>query len=268
MRIAISGTSNMGKSTLIKDFLAKWPAFRAETMSYRDLFKIEDNSQKIQNHSKHTNKDTQWKILNVMVDELQKYKKTDKVVFDRCPLDNLVYSLWSCDKKTSDIDEEFIQKCIPIVKESFKMLDIIFLLPITRAAPVPVEENGVRETDEIYRTEIDHLFKGLYKQYALGLGRTPFFPADDCPAIIEIFGNRQERLEMMKLYLDADGDLIGGDVNAADNLFNPQNLEAMANLLTSQKKDAKLEKDYKQEIDNIKKFVKQGTSKPLKGKRR
>lgn len=251
MRIAISGTANQGKSTLINDFLQSWPNYNRESSDYRALLK----EQKLP-HSKKTNKEVQWKILNLMVDELQKYKKTDNVIFDRCPLDNLVYSLWCCEKKKGKIDEKFISKCIPVVKESMRNLDIIFFLPITKAAPVPIEENGVRETDEVYVKEIDALFKSLNNQYRHGLGRTPFFPPDDCPAIIEIFGNPVERIQMIKWYIDSEGDLIGGDVNSPDNIFNPGNMDEMARLLESQKQLQSQEIALAGELAKIKDFVK------------
>lgn len=255
MRIAISGTANQGKSTLIADFLKNWPNYKLQDTDYRAILKEESLP-----HSKKTTQDVQWKILNVMVEELQKHKKGSNVVFDRCPLDNLVYSLWSCDKKKGKIDEEFISKCIPVVKESLRHLDIIFFLPITKVAPVEIKENGVRETDEVYVKEIDALFKSLINQYKYGLNRTPFFPKDDCPAIIEIFGNPIERIQMIKWYLDNDGDLIGGDVNSSDNLFNPENLNEMAKLLESQKKKQKDEVAYAGEIAKIKDFVKKTKS--------
>lgn len=251
MRIAISGTANQGKSTLIRDFLEKWPNYKTESKTYRELIK----EQKLP-HSKKATKESQWKILNLMVEELQKYNKNDYVLFDRCTLDNLVYSLWCCEKGKGKIDDKFISKCIPVVRESLKLLDIIFFLPITKVAPVKLEDNGTRETDEVYVKEIDALFKSLTQQYSLNLGRTPFFPADDCPGIIEIFGNPLERIEMIKWYIDAEGDLIGGDVNSPDNLFNPQNLDEMKKLLESQKNLQGQEIALAREYAKIKDFVK------------
>jgi hypothetical protein len=251
MRIAVSGTSNQGKSTLINDFLVNWPHYKLVNTDYRSILKTEKLP-----HSKRTNKDTQWRILNLMVDEMQKYKKQDNVLFDRCTLDNIVYSLWSCDKKKGKIDEAFITKCIPIVRESMSLLDIIFFIPITKAAPINIVDNGVRETDDVYIKEIDALFKSLCMQYKYNLGRTPFFPADDSPGIIEIFGNPVERIEMVKWYIDAEGDLIGGDVNSPDNLFNPQNLEEMGKLLESQKTLKENEVALAGELAKIKDFVK------------
>ncbi|NDB80742.1 hypothetical protein EB155_12855, partial [archaeon] len=88
MRIAISGTACQGKSTLIKDFLEKWPQYTSPEKTYRDII-----TEKGLKHSSITNQETQWEILNFMIDELQKYSKEDKVIFDRCPLDNIIYSI-------------------------------------------------------------------------------------------------------------------------------------------------------------------------------
>ena len=251
MRIAISGTANQGKSTLIRDFVANWPMYKVGGNSYRDYIKKNKSP-----HSKKTNKETQWKYLNLIIDDLQKFNKDDYVIFDRCALDNLVYSLWACDKQVGRIDDKFIEKCIPIVKESYKHLDILFFLPITKAAPVPIVENGTRETDETYVKEIDALFKSMMQQYQHNLGRTPFFPADDCPGMIEIFGTPEERIGMVKWYIDVEGDLIGGDVNAADNLFNPENISEMEALIASQKAIKDQEVAMASELAGIKDFVK------------
>ena len=90
MRLSVSGTSCLGKSTFVHDFLEEWPMYTAPDISYRELL-----SEKGLPHSKATNEDTQWAILNCMIDEMQKYDKDSKVIFDRCPLDNLVYTMYA-----------------------------------------------------------------------------------------------------------------------------------------------------------------------------
>lgn len=244
MRIAISGTANMGKSTLISDMIATWPSYTTETFTYRSNLKDK-------NHSSKTNKDTQWDILNQIVDGMGKYKKGDKVVFDRCSLDNLVYTMWAYQKQTSDIDKDFVDKCIPIVKNSLKNLDMIIFLPITKAAPVAIVDNGTREVDPVYIKEIDNLFKALTIQYKHNFGRNPFFPSDDCPGVVEIFGNPQERIAMLKYYLDVDGDLIGGH---SANFIDPSNKNEMVDLLKTQEAQHKSESAYKAELEKIKEF--------------
>ena len=98
MRIAICGTSNIGKSTLIRDFLNEWDMYGREVKTYRDVL-----NEKNLPHSKKTTKESQKAILDYMVDTLKEFKKGDKVIFDRCPLDNLVYSMWAMSQEDSDI---------------------------------------------------------------------------------------------------------------------------------------------------------------------
>lgn len=216
MRIAISGTACQGKSTLIKDFLEKWPNYKTLDKSYRDV--ITDQGLE---HSSSTNKDTQWAILNFMIDEFQKTNKDDKIIFDRCPLDNIVYSIWSEAKKESDVDEEFIKKCMPLVRESLRFVDIIFFTPITKVAPVELEEGDLRDTNKKYIEEIDNIFKAVHRDY-MNNQKSTFFVEDDRPAIIEVFGNRKERIELIKLYLDNDGDFI-----EPGNIITPEEIEEM-----------------------------------------
>ena len=204
MRIAISGTACQGKTTLIKDFLREWDMYSTPAKTYRDYL-----SENNLTHSKETTKDTQWDILNFMVDTLQQYSKGDKVIFDRCPLDNMVYSLWAYEKSINDIDDEFIKKCIPVVRESLRFLDVIFFVPITKAAPVAIEEDEMRETDKLYIEEVDNIFKGIERQYLQGQKASPFLPNEECPAIVDVFGNREQRLHLIRQYIDAEGDLMG-----------------------------------------------------------
>ena len=246
MRLAISGTGCQGKSTLIKDFLSEWPNYNTESKTYREII----SSEKLP-HSKETTKESQWKILNHMIDEMQTFSPDDHVIMDRCPIDNLVYSLWCFEKGVGDIDKEFIDKCIPLVCESMRQLDIIFFIPITKAAPVEIEDDGLRETDEVYIKEIDNIFKMIGAQHYQNNGRNPFFPKDDAPGWIEVFGSREMRIAMIKQYLDVDGDLIGGHEEAPQpEIINPHDYKPvdetaakMENLVEAQKEAQKTEQE-------------------------
>jgi hypothetical protein len=188
-----------------------------------------------------------------MIDEMQTFNPDDNVIMDRCPIDNLVYSLWCLEKGVGDIDEEFITKCIPLVSESMRHLDVIFFLPITKFNNIKIEDDGVRETDPNYIKEIDHIFKAIQAQYQQHPQENPFFPKDDSPALIEVFGSRHERIEMVKLYIDIDGDVIEGDQS---ELFNSENLTAMEELLKSQELSVKNEKALFEQREQIKEFNK------------
>lgn len=207
MRLAISGTACQGKTTLLNAFLDNWKMYSTPETSYRDVIKKSS-------HSKQTNQDTQWAILNHMLDSLEKYTKDDYVIFDRCPLDNLIYTMWAHHKDGENIDEHFVEKCIPIVRESMKMLDIIFVIPITNVAQEQIEDDGKRETDAEYINEIDNFFKAFYNNWATG--DTRFFPKEDRAALIEIFGTTEERVKLMEFYVNEQGNMYGEDETLVD----------------------------------------------------
>lgn len=207
MRLAISGTAAQGKTTLLNAFLENWNMYVTPEKSYRSFIKGDK-------HSMNTNKDTQWEILNHMIDEMEKYSAEDHVIFDRCPLDNLVYTMWAYHKEVGDIDELFVEKCIPIVRESMKLLDVIFIIPITNVAQDDIEEDGVRETDAEYISEIDNFFKAMYTNWSKEDGR--FFPKEDRAALVEIFGSTEERIKMLEFYINENGNMFGEDESLVD----------------------------------------------------
>jgi len=225
MRIAISGSACQGKTTLVNDFIKNWPIYKKSEESYRKVIKEEKLG-----INKNVNRDGQWKILNCLVDDMQKSSTEGYVLFDRCPLDNLIYSLWSFEANSSDIDKDFIDKCIPVVKESLKLLDVILFLPVTKVAPVKIELKEDRETDTVFIKEIDNIFKAMERQYMIN-GGEPFFCKDDKPALIEIFGSPEERIKMIELYLAKNGDLV----DEQESVLSNENLDLMESLLYAQK---------------------------------
>lgn len=239
MRIAISGSACQGKTTLINDFIKQWPMYKRSEETYRKI--IKKKNAKI---NKEGTKDSQWEILNAMFNDLQNTTSEDFIIYDRCCLDNIVYSLWHNAKQTSDIDDEFIKKCISIVQQSMHFIDIIFFLPITRVAPVPITPKKHRETDPEYIKEIDNIFKVISHGLST-TGKSPFFPDEDRPPIIEIFGSPEERIEMVKLYLNHEGKLI----DDSKSIFSTENIDQMEALLRAQKQ-AHVEEKEEQKFYN------------------
>jgi len=216
MKIAISGTHCTGKSTFIRDFIKNWPNYETPKESYRNLIK-----KKKLPHSKQGTEKGQRLILDALCEQLQKYSKTDNVIFDRCVLDNLAYSSWlNLNGKVSD---KFLDETRIIVREALKMLDIVFFIPLTPIAPVSFEKDELREEDLIYREEIDNIFKIFVHSYNQKDGRV--FDASDAPPIIEIFGNPQERIKLMEMYLDKEGNAFGEETS----LISDITLEEAAN---------------------------------------
>lgn len=232
MRIAFSGTANTGKTTLVRDFLTMWPMYSTPEKSYRNIIIDNDIS-----HSKHVTKEGQKAILDFMIDQMKGKTSEDNVVYDRCPLDNIVYSMWANEKGISDIDDAFISKCIKDVRESVKDLDIIFWVPYNES--IAISRDGMRETDVDYIKEINNIFEVIYNQYLYN-DKFVMFDKEDRPAIIPIFtADRFLRIKDIANYIDMSGDVVEPDdswMQELQNVAEPENAqEAVEDLLKQQK---------------------------------
>jgi GTPase SAR1 family protein len=202
MKIAFMGAPNVGKSTLIENFLKQWPMYKKPKVTYRDLVKKENLSV-----NKNGTKESQKAILNALVDEAQQAVASEDrfIVFDRCVVDNIAFSLWHYAKETPGFTTEFIIDSKAIAAMALKYFDIIFYLPLRKE--IPVEQKELRETDETFREEIDNIFASLVSSYEKNT--KAFFPDEDCPAVIRLDGPADMRLPQLKLYIKDDGTGFG-----------------------------------------------------------
>ena len=204
MRITVCGCSGIGKTTFIQDFLKNWPSYKSSGATYRDLIKSKGLTL-----NKEGNKESQSIILDCLLDEALKYKKTDNVIHDRGTLDNLVYTLWLKAKDKGGIDDTFIQKTFQMVKQSMFFYDVIFYIPYDDTT-ITTEKRENRETDKEYNMELDNFFKAIHSMYYdKNEYLFPFKDPSGVPALIEIFGSPIERIELAKLYIDPDGNEFG-----------------------------------------------------------
>jgi hypothetical protein len=212
MKIAVVGTQCIGKSTYIKDFLNKWSMYKTPEKSYRDLIKEKNIP-----INKIGTEESQQLILDFLIDQATQYSKEENVIFDRCILDNLAYSSWL--HLNDKVSEKFLDTSRIIVRESLKLFDIIFFLPITKTSPVKIVEDGIRDTDPVYREEIDNIFKAFYQSYLQADGRV--FPTSDSPAFIEIFGSQEQRIALTGLYITDIGNAYGDKESLLSDIITP-----------------------------------------------
>jgi predicted ATPase len=204
MRIGISGTQNIGKSTVIKDFLHRWGMYTTPEKTYRDVL-----VEKGLPCNKKTTPETQTIIMNHLCDSIMNSDKSSNIITDRTPYDALAYSLWAHAKGIDGFDDEFIQTQMTLAREASTYYDIIFHIPIVEGYDVDLVDDDLRDTNPEFRVEIHNIFSAIFASYYKQEG--PFFKWSDCPAIIEIFGSRTERMEMIKLYVSDSGDAFGED---------------------------------------------------------
>ena len=128
MRIAISGSHSLGKSTVVRDWL-------------------------------NSNPDYLWE------DEPYRYSSiTDNVIFDLCPVDYLAYSQYTAETGKTDIDSDFVLSMVDAVRESLDHLDILAFVPSSIEWPVLIEEDGIRPLDVEYRDSVDLILKKIYRE--------------------------------------------------------------------------------------------------------
>lgn len=210
MKIAISGTSCTGKTTYIKDFLKKWPMYATSTSTYREILK-----EKKLSHSSEGTEESQRIILNYLVDQAIESCKKDHIILDRCVLDNFVYTTWLF--LNEKVSEKFLEETRTLTRETLKLYDIIFFIPLTKVAPIEFVEDSLRDPNPVYREEIDNIFKAYMSSYLKSDGK--IFPSEDCPAVIEIFGNPRERIKLTELYITEKGEPFGEDQSLISDIY-------------------------------------------------
>lgn len=186
MRIAVSGTHFIGKSTLIEDFIKAHPDYKCEIEPY---YKLQD--EKSMELSLEPSLDSLLEQLDYSIDQINKFSNEQNVIFDRCPVDFIAYAMCVTDQDSIDIADTEVSERFPEVKDALNNLDLILFLPITK-------ENSIEYTEEnpAYRKAADKCFKKIYRDDICDI-----FPRYSHPRIIEISGNRITRLKTLESYL-------------------------------------------------------------------
>jgi hypothetical protein len=195
MRIAISGSHSLGKSTVVNEWVAKNPAFLREEEPYRALglygpyeILFRDASTKLHNGIQ----------MYYNISRIYRYGEyTDNVIFDRAPVDYIAYSQYTANQGSTDIDDAFVESMVPAVRESMDHLDILAFVPKSDAWPVEMEADGIRPVDHAYRDEVDAIFKQIYRE-----GRFQVLPERNRPLLVELWGPREQRLNQLQAAMD------------------------------------------------------------------
>lgn len=190
MRIAVSGTHFMGKSTLIEDFINKHPHYKCESEPY---YKLQDET--VMELSLEPSLESFLEQLDYSITQLNEYANEQNIIFDRCPVDFLAYAMCVLEQDCLDINESEVSEKFDDVKEALNNLDLIIFLPITNENPIEYTEE-----DADYRRAVDTCFKKIYRDDLYDI-----FPSYRHPQIIEISGNRIVRLKKLENSLLNEG---------------------------------------------------------------
>ena len=187
MRIAISGTHCIGKTTFIRDFLNIYPEYMYEEEPYYQLQ---------EKHGIEFSEDPSLEDfieqLDYSLERLDFYAAQANVIFERCPIDFVAYSMYLLHQEGMTLEDTHVSEMFPEIKEALKNLDLIIFLPMTKEHPIicPESENGS------YRRAVDAVLKKIYRDDLLD-----FFPNHAHPHLIEIWGNPKERMKKLEFYL-------------------------------------------------------------------
>jgi len=188
MRIAVSGTHSVGKSTLVWDLIKAFPGYVREEEPYRALCKIYPIKFG-QDSTRYCNGLQVYYALG----RAQTYPKKARVIYDRCPVDFIPYSMYTARKGKTDIDRAFVKSLVEPVRQSLRSLDLIVFVPISTRHPIHLENDGIRPLDKEYRSEVDRDFKRVYRTALYDLFKEP-----GAPRVVEITGSREDRVAQLR----------------------------------------------------------------------
>ncbi|MDA0251402.1 MAG: AAA family ATPase [Actinomycetota bacterium] len=198
MRIAVTGSHSLGKSTVVNDWVAARDGYLREEEPYRALGLFGPYEILFRDASTRLHNGIQ---LYYSVSRVHRYASSaTDVIFDRAPVDYLAYSQFTADCGTTDIDDEFVQSMVPAVRESLDHLDILAFVPGSERWPVEMEADGIRPVDLDYRDRVDAIFKEIYRD-----GRFGVLPAENAPLLVELVGPREQRLEQLQSAISQRG---------------------------------------------------------------
>ena len=115
MRIAVSGTHGVGKSTLIDEFLRLHPEFEHEPEPYAVL--VEDYGEEF---SEEPTVEDFLRQLEFNLERLVQHG--ENVIYERCPLDFLAY--------LNALDANLSEALLKRISDAMRQLDLIVYLPL------------------------------------------------------------------------------------------------------------------------------------------
>ncbi|MGD9592385.1 MAG: AAA family ATPase [Candidatus Berkiella sp.] len=186
MRIAVSGTHFIGKSTFIAEFVKKHPEYRSEVEAY---YLLQD--QKPMELSLEPSLDSLLEQLDCSIDQLNKSANQQNIIFDRSPVDYLAYAMHILEEDHISVHDSEISERFEDIKAALNHLDLIVFMPISN-------ENSIEYTEENpeYRKAVDKCFKKIYRDDIWDI-----FPSYNHPKIIEMTGDRHNRIAKIQKFI-------------------------------------------------------------------
>lgn len=170
MKIGLCGTMSVGKTTLVNAL--------KETEQFKDYMFRTERSKYLMEQGIPLNTDSTLKGQTVFLAERCAELIQPDIITDRTVLDVIAFTMNA--KSIPYQDKEIFEN---YAKEFIREYDYIFYIsPIG----LPIEDNGVRETDEHYRDIIDFSINSLIRKYSYLMDN-----------VMEIKGSTDERIKQI-----------------------------------------------------------------------
>ncbi len=184
----MSGAHGTGKSTLIAAFLSERPGYAHEP----EAFELLGDDVELSASEGPTAEGLQL-LLEHAIATLAPYEPGARVVFERSPVDYLAYAVASRSWPKGE-RVRFLRRFVPVVRRSLRRLDLIALVPVSRAGPPPRSDESPR-----FRRRVDEALRRALIDDDLGL-----FEQGQSPAVVELAPDPGRRLaELARLTADA-----------------------------------------------------------------
>jgi hypothetical protein len=162
VRVAVSGSHGVGKSSLIAAFLGRHPEYVHEPEAFEVLGDDVDLTE-----SGVPTPDALVSLLEYTVSALEGRSSQPQVMFERCTADYLAYAAASGSAWLSGEREAFLAAHTPIVRSSTRYLDLVAYVPFN------IGPRGRRGEDERFRRRVDAwlqriLLDDVYELFADG----------------------------------------------------------------------------------------------------
>ena len=149
MKIGLCGTMSVGKTTLVKAL--------QELSEFKDYNFATERSKYLNDLGIPLNTDSTLKGQTVFLAERCAELMNNNIITDRTIFDVIAFTMNA--KSIGRYDKEIFES---YAKEFIREYDYIFYISPNG---IPIEDNGVRETDEHYRDIIDFTITALIKKY-------------------------------------------------------------------------------------------------------
>lgn len=173
MRVAVSGTHGVGKSTLIDEFLQKHPDFVHEPEPYTGL--VEDLGEEF---SAEPCMEDFRRQLEFNIERLNQHAATENVIYERCPVDFLAY--------IHALDPQTAETLLESVSEAMQHLDLIVYLPL---------ETTTDEFPKLQRA-VDRRLNSILREDQFGI------MSATNTSVVEAEGSTAQRLRVLEQLLN------------------------------------------------------------------